>query len=164
MSNKARGKKHCRAIRRQVAMETWTSLTPGQQPEENGACGWHRQETRPARERAGSTVWSSAGSTAGKLESSTTEGSSRKESFFIPLKCIDVSRITHTNLDVKQWKRINDYWNIDGSKDLSDPWTGFIQFILSEEDFPEVFMWSGWRLTRIQLTSRPDHLWSRYQA
>ena len=48
----------------------------------------------------------------------------REESFPIPLKYSDVSRTTHTNLDVKQEKRIDDYWNIDGSRDLSDPWTG----------------------------------------
>ena len=55
--------------------------------------------------------------------------SPREESFPIPLKYIDVSRTTRTNLDVKQEKRIDDYWNIDGSRDLSDPWTGFTQFI-----------------------------------
>ena len=49
--------------------------------------------------------------------------SPREESFPIPLKYIDVTRTTHTNLDVKQEKRIDDYWNIDGSRDLSDPWT-----------------------------------------
>ena len=47
--------------------------------------------------------------------------SPREESFPIPLKNLDVSRTTHTNLDVKQEKRIDDYWNIDGSRDLSDP-------------------------------------------
>ena len=36
--------------------------------------------------------------------------SPREESFPIPLKYIDVSRTTHTNLDVKQEKRIDDYW------------------------------------------------------
>ena len=85
--------------------------------------------------------------------------SPREESFPIPLKYIDVSRTTHTNLDVKQEKRIDDYWNIDGSKDLSDPWTGFTQFTLLEEKPPDGYMWSGRRLTRKQLTSRPDHLW-----
>ena len=40
-------------------------------------------------------------------------------------KYIDVSRTTHTNLDVLQESRIDDYWNIDGSRDLSDSWTGF---------------------------------------
>ena len=85
--------------------------------------------------------------------------SPREESFPIPLKYIDVSRTTHTNLDVMQESRIDDYWNIDGSRDLSDPWTGFTQFTLLEETPPEGYMWSGWRLTRKQLTSRPDHLW-----
>ena len=56
--------------------------------------------------------------------------SPREESFPIPLKYIDVTRTTHTNLDVKQEKRIDDYWNVDGSRDLSDPWTGFTQFTL----------------------------------
>ena len=85
--------------------------------------------------------------------------SPREESFPIPLKYIDVSRTTHTNLNVKQEKRIDDYWNIDGSRDLSDPWTSFTQFTLLEEKPPDGYMWSGWRLTRKQLTSRPDHLW-----
>ena len=85
--------------------------------------------------------------------------SPREESFPIPLKYIDVSRTTHTNLDVKLEKRIDDYWNIDGSRDLSDPWTGFTQFTLLEGKPPDGYMWSGVRLTRKQLTSRPDHLW-----
>ena len=83
----------------------------------------------------------------------------REESFFIPLKYIDVFRITHTNLDVKQEKRIDDCWNIDGSRDLSDPWTGFTQITPLQEKPPDGYMWSGRRLTRKQLTSRPDHLW-----
>ena len=74
-------------------------------------------------------------------------------------KYIDVSRTTHTNLDVKQEKRIDDYWDIDGSRDLSDPWTGFTQFTLLDEKAPDGKTWSGVRLTRKQLTSRPDHLW-----
>ena len=69
--------------------------------------------------------------------------SSREESFPIPLKYIDVSRTTHTNLVVKQEKRIDDCWNIDGSRDLSDPWTGFTQFTLLEEKPPDGYMWSG---------------------
>ena len=51
--------------------------------------------------------------------------SPREESFPIPLKYIDISRTTHTNLDVMQESRIDDYWNIDGSRDLSASWTGF---------------------------------------
>ena len=86
--------------------------------------------------------------------------SPREDSFPIPLKYIHVSRTSHTNLDVKQEKRIDDYWNIDGSRDLSDPWTGFTQFtLLEEKKTPDGYLLSGVRLTRKQLTSRPDHLW-----
>ena len=63
--------------------------------------------------------------------------SPREESFPIPLKYIDVSRTTHTNLDVTQESRIDDHWNIDGSRDLSDSWTGFTQFTLLSEKPPE---------------------------
>ena len=85
--------------------------------------------------------------------------SPREESFPIPLKYIDVSRTTHTNLDVKQERHIDDYWNIDRSRDLSDSWTGFTQFTLLDEKPPDGYMWSGERLTKRQATSRPDHLW-----
>ena len=84
--------------------------------------------------------------------------SPREESFPIPLKYIDVSRTTRTNLDVMQERRIDDYWNIDGSRDLSDSWTGFTQFTLDEKP-PDGYMWYGGRLTKRQVTSRPDHLW-----
>ena len=70
--------------------------------------------------------------------------STREESFPIPLKYIDVSRNTHTNLDVKQEKRIDYYWKIDGSRDLSDPWTGFTQFTLIDEKPPRrIFVVQG---------------------
>ena len=85
--------------------------------------------------------------------------SPREESFPFPLKYIDVSRTTHTNLDVMQERRIDDYWNIDGSRDLSDSWTGFTQVTLLEEKPPDEYMWSGRRVTRRQVTSRPDFLW-----
>ena len=62
-------------------------------------------------------------------------------------------------MDVTQERRIDDYWNIDGSRDVSDSWTCFTQFILFQEKPPDGYMWSGVRLTRKQLTSRPDHLW-----
>ena len=84
--------------------------------------------------------------------------SRREESFPVPLKYIDVTRTTHTNLDVMQKKRIDD-WNIDGSRDLSDPWTNFTQITLLEEKALDGHMWSGERLTRKQLTSKPYHLW-----
>ena len=51
----------------------------------------------------------------------------KEESFPIPLLFFfDVTRSTHTNVDVMQEKRINDYWNVDGDRTLSDLWTGFV--------------------------------------
>ena len=85
----------------------------------------------------------------------------REESFPIPLKYIDVSRTTHTNLDVMQERRIDDYWNIDGSRDLSHSWTVLTQFILLDEKPPDGYMWSWERLTRKQLTSRPDDIYGQ---
>ena len=113
---------------------------------------------------AGETIndfWSMSGSFIYRhhVEPRVKLYSPREESFPIPVKYIDVSRTTHTNLDVKQERRIDDYWNIDGSRHLSDPWTGFTQFTLLDEKAPDGYMWSGGRLTRKQLTSRPDHLW-----
>ena len=58
-----------------------------------------------------------------------------------------------------QERRIDDYWNIDGSRDSSGSWTGFTQFTLLEEKPPNGYMWSGGRLTKRQVTSRPDRLW-----
>ena len=72
--------------------------------------------------------------------------SPREESFPIPLKYIDVTRTAHTNLDVKQEKRIDDYWNIDGSRDLSDPWRGFTQFTLLEEKPPDGYTVVRWEI------------------
>ena len=53
----------------------------------------------------------------------------REESFPIPLKYIDVTRNTHTSLDVFLEKNIDDYWNVDGERELSDAWMGFTRFI-----------------------------------
>ena len=74
--------------------------------------------------------------------------SPREESFPVRLKYVDVSRTSHTNLDVVQESRIDDYWNINGTRDLSDSWTGFTQFSLLSEKPPEGFLWSGRRLKK----------------
>ena len=67
----------------------------------------------------------------------------REESFPIPLKDIDVTRATHTTLDVLQESRIDDYWNIDRSRDLSDSWRSFTQFLAFKVKPPDGYMWSG---------------------
>ena len=49
----------------------------------------------------------------------------KEESFPIPLKYIDVTSTTHTSPDVLLEKHIEDYWNVDEDRELSDAWTGF---------------------------------------
>ena len=56
-------------------------------------------------------------------------------------------------------KNVEDYWNVDGEKELSDAWTGFTRVILLDERPPDGYTWSGRRLTRKQTTSRPDNVW-----
>ena len=103
------------------------------------------QDSRPDAGEAINDFWSMSGNFIYRHhdEPRVKLYSPREESFPIPLKYIDVSRTTHTNLDVMQESRIDDYWNIDGSRDLSDSWTGFGQFTLLEEKLPDVHMWSG---------------------
>ena len=67
----------------------------------------------------------------------------REESFHIPMKYIDVTRNTHTSLDVMMEKNIDDYWNVDGERELSDAWTGFKRFILLNERPPDGFSSPG---------------------
>ena len=82
-----------------------------------------------------------------------------EESFPIPLKYIGVVRTTDTTSDVMSEKRVEDYWNVDGEKELSGAWTGFTRFLVLIEKPPDGYTWSGWRLTRKQTTSRPDTVW-----
>ena len=57
----------------------------------------------------------------------------KEETFPVPLKYIDVARSTHTDLDVMQEERIDDYWNVESSKHLSNSWIGFTKFTLLKE-------------------------------
>ena len=93
---------------------------------------------------SGSSLVTSLSAITLNQESKSTR---REESCPIRLKYIDVTRVTHTTLDVFQETRVDDYWNIDGSRDLSDSWTRFTQLTLLKEKFPEGYMCSGERLT-----------------
>ena len=83
----------------------------------------------------------------------------KEETFPIPLKHIDVTRATYTNLDVLQESRIDDYWNVNVDRSLSNSWTGFTKFALLKEKPPSGYMWSRERRTKIQGTTRPGYLW-----
>ena len=110
------------------------------------------QDSLPDAGEAINDFWSMSGNFVYRhhVEPRVKLYSPREESFLVPLKYIDVSRTTQKNLDVKQESRIEDYWNIDGSRDLSGSWTGFTQFTLLDE-----------KLTKWQATSRPDHFMAR---
>ena len=82
----------------------------------------------------------------------------KEESFLIPLKYINVTRTRKTSLDVLLEKHVEDYWNVDEDRELSDAWTGFTRFILLNERPPDGKSWSGWRLARKETTSRPDNV------
>ena len=64
----------------------------------------------------------------------------KEETFPIPLKYIDVTRSAHTDLDVLQEKRIDDYWNVDSNRSLSDSWKGFTKFTLLKEKPPKGYV------------------------
>ena len=83
----------------------------------------------------------------------------KEESFPIPLKCIDVTSTTRTNLDVLKECCIDEYWNVDVDRAVSDSWTEFMNFTLLDEKRPNGCVWSGRRLPKIQATTRPDYLW-----
>ena len=80
-------------------------------------------------------------------------------SFPLPLKHIDVTRITDTTLDVMLEKNIDDYRNVDGDRGLSDAWTGFTRFTKLSAKPLDGYTWSGEILRRKQTTSRPDNVW-----
>ena len=54
--------------------------------------------------------------------------STERKSFPVPLKYIDVTRTTDTTLDVLLEKHMDDYWNVDGDRELSDAWRGSTRF------------------------------------
>ena len=53
-----------------------------------------------------------------------------EETFPIPLKDTDVTKSTHTDLDVMQVKRSDDHWNVDANRNVSDSCTGSTKFTL----------------------------------
>ena len=74
------------------------------------------------------------------------------------MKYIDVSRTTHTNLDVKQEKRTMIIGISMGLETCQILGQVSHNLLFSKKNLP-TNMWSRVRLTRKQLTSRPDHLW-----
>ena len=82
-------------------------------------------------EEAGNDFWSIKGEFIFRhhVEPRVQHYSPREESFPIPMKYSDVTRNTHTSLDVMMEKNmmIIGTWM---EKEISDAWTGFTRFIL----------------------------------
>ena len=83
----------------------------------------------------------------------------KEETLPIVQQYIDGTRATYTNLDVLQEKRIDDYWNVAANRNSSDSWKGLTKFTLLKEKPPKEYLWSVWRLTKIQATTRPESVW-----
>ena len=88
----------------------------------------------------------------------------KEETFLVPLKYIDVAKSTHTDLEVVQEKRSDDYWNVDSNRSLSDSRTRLTTFTLLKENPPKGYVWSGERLTKVQMTTSPDHVWPEVRS
>ena len=85
---------------------------------------------------------------------------SRKNHSQCHLNILDVVRRTNSTSHVLQERETDEDWNVDGDRNLSDPWTGFTQFTRKKKKPPDGYTWYGERLTKVQATSRPDQLWS----
>ena len=66
-----------------------------------------------------------------------------EELFPVPLKYIDGTRTSYTTLDVMLERNIDDFWKVDGDRDLSDTWIGFTIFATLSEKPPDGYTWSG---------------------
>ena len=83
----------------------------------------------------------------------------KEETFPIPLKHIDVTRATHTILDVLQGHRTDDYRSVDVDRSLSDSWENSQSSLYLKRNLQRDVCGLGERLTKIQATTRPDYLW-----
>ena len=131
------------------------------QGESDGSSSILHQDSLPDDGEARNDFWSISGNYTYRhhVEPRVKLYVPREESFPITIRCIHVARTTSTTLDVMLGRRIEDHWNIEGDRDLSDLWTGFTRLTTLDEKPPDGYTWSGWRLTKKQTTSRPYYLW-----
>ena len=80
----------------------------------------------------------------------------------IPLKWIDVMRITKTDLDIDGYKNIDDVWTPDdphSKRELPETWTGSTAFFPLMPKPPNGWDYVEGRLTRIYASQRPANIW-----
>ena len=89
--------------------------------------------------------------------------STKEETFLFPLKCIDVTKSSHADLDVcykrKRLTIIGMSIRTSSVRFLERRFTTFPKFTLLKEKPPKGQKWSGERVAKIQATTRPDHVW-----
>ena len=76
----------------------------------------------------------------------------------IPLKYIDIFRNTKTDLPSLKERTIYDF-RTDGSKELSDTWTGSTTFLIMRPPPPPGTECCDGRITKKQKTTRPKNVW-----
>ena len=81
------------------------------------------------------------------------------EDFPVPLKYVDVTRRTETDLESPSEKTIYDYWNMPNKSELSDSWQGRTIFTILRPRPPPGYTWIHGRLTKVQMTKRPPSIW-----
>jgi len=77
----------------------------------------------------------------------------------LPLKYLDVGRRTYTNLESKAENFVADFWTSSGARELSEDWTGKTCLPILRPVLEPGYKWIEGRPTRMQTTTRPDHLW-----
>ena len=60
-----------------------------------------------------------------------------KDDYPTPLDYIHVQRQTNTSPDALQEATIDDYWNMDVEKSVSEPWIGVTRFMVLNKNPPE---------------------------
>ena len=121
------------------------------------------QDSLPDAGEAINDFWSMSGSFIYRhhAEPRVKLYSPREESFPIPLRYIDVSRTTRTNLGVVL-EPASMTIGISMDQEIC-PILGQVSLsLLYWKKPPDEYMWSGERLTKRQATSRPDYLWPEF--
>ena len=77
----------------------------------------------------------------------------------LPTKYLDVLRTTYTDLETQSEKRMEDFWNKDGNRALSDSWRGKTVFYILRKPPPPGWTYIYGRKTKLQQTTRPGNLW-----
>ena len=106
------------------------------QGESEGSSSSVLQDSSRYDEDTRNDFWSISGNfiSCHHVESRVKLNVSRVQSFPVPLKYIDVISATKRSLDIMLEKNVDDYWNVDGDRELSDTWTECTRFSVANEN------------------------------